>query len=121
MGTIPAVIIHTDNHVETINLPNGYQAIQSVVGGFFEAVTSSTGKTTFWVNEEGKLNSLPMNPVATVLLWELEPSFKGRDFLMGTVLITGGVDEDGETLGVGAEGMSAVERLVERSDIVAWK
>lgn len=121
MGTIPAVIVHTNGQVEMVNLDTGYKAIQSVVGGYFEAVTSSTGETTFWVNEEGKLIGLPMNPAATVLLWELDPSFAGQDFLMGTVLITGGVDDEGETLGVGAEGVAAVERLIGDSEMVAWK
>lgn len=121
MGTIPAVIVHTDGKVEMVNLDTGYKAIQSVVGGTFDVITSSTGETSFWVHDEGKLIGLPMNPAATVLLWEMNKAFMGRDFLSGTVLITGGADDDGETLGVGSEGINAVEELVKESDIVTWK
>lgn len=111
MGTIPAVVVHPDCRIEFVNLESGCKPLQELVGGYIEAVTSDTGDTTFWLNEEGKLIGLPLNAAATALLWELNDAFAGRDFLMGPVVITGGVDDEGATLGIGAEGISAVENL----------
>lgn len=109
MGTIPAVVVHTNGTTEIINLDTGYKAIQGVVGGCFDVVSSETGKTSFWVHDEGKLIGLEPNVVATKILWDLNPAFDGRDYLAGTVLITGGADDEGETLGVGVEGLEAVD------------
>jgi hypothetical protein len=108
MGTIPAVVVHTNGVVEVVNLDNGYKAIQAVVGGYFEMVSSASGDTSFWVHEEGKLIGLEPNIVATKILWALNPAFDHRELLLGPVLLTGGVDDEGETLGVGVEGLNAV-------------
>ena len=110
MGTIPAVIVHTNGLTQVVNLGSGYKAIQAVVGGTFDAITSDSGNTTFWIHDEGKLIGLEPNVIATKILWELNPAFYGRDYLAGTVLITGGADDEGETLGVSVEGLTAVER-----------
>lgn len=109
MGTIPAVIIHPDGNVKIVNLDEGYKAIQEVVGGTFDVIASSTGKTSFWIHDEGKLIGLKPNVMATKILWDLNSDFNGRDYLSGTVLITGGADDEGETLGIGVEGLVSVE------------
>lgn len=110
MGTIPAVIVHTNGLTQVVNLDDGYKAIQAVVGGTFDAITSESGNTTFWIHDEGKIIGMEPNVLATKILWDLEPAFNGRDYLAGTVLITGGADDEGDTLGIGIEGLSAVER-----------
>jgi hypothetical protein len=110
MGTIPAVIVHTSGLTQVVNLDTGYKAIQAVVGGTFDAITSDSGKTTFWIHDEGKIIGLEPNVIATKILWELNPVFHGRDYLAGTVLITGGADDEGDTLGIGSEGLTAVGR-----------
>lgn len=111
MGTIMAVVVHTDGQVDVIDL-EGYKAIQEVVGGTFDVVTSDTGETSFWVHDEGKIIGLEPNHLATKVLWNLNPAFNGRDYLAGTVLITGGADENGETLSISYEGLSAVSLAV---------
>ena len=63
--------------------------MQAYVGGYIEHVASEDGKTDFWFNEEGKLHGLPINPVATELLYELYPAFRGHDLLVGPVIVTG--------------------------------
>lgn len=73
--------------------------LQGVVGGWVQAV-DFTERLTIWVNEEGKLVGLPINPMAT-FLWE---KYYGKtDVICGDVILTGGVDDEGETLGLDEE------------------
>jgi len=60
-----------------------------MVGGYFEHLYSEDRKTDFWMNEDGKFNGSPVNVVATEILYELHPIFRGQDILMGTVILTG--------------------------------
>lgn len=84
------------------NLPTvgQLQRLQALIGGWVEAVSSSDGRVTFWVNEEGKIKGLPVNELATAFWWALCPEAVDVDTLCGTVVITGGFGPDGETLGV---------------------
>ena len=50
-----------------------------------------------WLNEEGKINGLQPNVLAT-LLWN--KMFPNADVIMGDVVITGGADEEGNSLGL---------------------
>ena len=72
-----------------------YDTLSSNVGGWIECVGLEQD-LDLWVNEEGKLNGLPFNPLAT-LLWM--NYFGPTDMIMGNAIITAGVDENGETLG----------------------
>jgi hypothetical protein len=101
--TIAAAIIHVDGLIEMVQIDEGYKAIQKVVGGCFDLVASSTGETSFWIHDEGKLIGLDVNPVATRMLWDLNPLFRDQDILVGTVLVTGGADDEGNTLGLSDE------------------
>jgi hypothetical protein len=75
----------------------GYKTLSDAVGGMIEAVSLPSGMT-LWVNEEGKLNGLPVNRVATELLTrEFGQKF---DTIVGNAIITGGADDEGETLGL---------------------
>ncbi len=70
--------------------------LQEAVGGWVEAVDLSP-TLTMWCNEEGKLIGLPLNSLATDL-WE--ESFGKTDLIKGNVIFTGGVDDEGSTLGL---------------------
>jgi hypothetical protein len=109
MHTIPAVVVHPNGQTDLIHLEDGYKAIQEIVGGTFDVVTSETGKTSFWIHDEGKLIGLTPNFKATKVLWKLNSAFEGRDYLAGTVLITGGANDEGETLGIGDEGLTVLQ------------
>lgn len=72
-----------------------YETLSQGVGGWIECVGLDIN-LDLWVNEEGKLNGLPINPVAT-LLWE---KYLGKtDIIVGDAVITAGSDNEGETLG----------------------
>ena len=105
--TKTAIRITTNNEIIIENIPNDfekaeYEYLKSSVGGYIESVPleSPTDNLTMWCNEEGKLDGLPVNFAATHL-WEL--SYGKTDIIMGDIVITGGADEDGETLGLTKE------------------
>lgn len=94
-----AIIVTTDGDVKTTDfvVGNSYEMIRQGVGGYIECVALNNG-IDMWVNEEGKLDGLPLNLTATVIFGG---NFGlGRDIIMGDVVFTGGVDEEGETLGL---------------------
>jgi hypothetical protein len=43
---------------------------------------------------------LEPNMLGTLLWYHTTPMMRGHDHLVGTVVITGGVDDEGETLGL---------------------
>lgn len=73
--------------------------LQEAVGGWVQAI-DFTPTLTLWCNEEGKLNGLPINPMAT-FLWERYFGF--TDIICGNVIFTGGTGDEGETLGLNEE------------------
>lgn len=50
---------------------DGYQPLSQAVGGMIECVPSSD-KVTIWCNEEGKLQQLNLNAIATGIWSELD-------------------------------------------------
>ena len=63
MATISAVIIDPEGTVRKADVENDLGAFQAVVGGYIEAVCGAVA--TIYINEEGRLQSLPFNPTAT--------------------------------------------------------
>jgi len=86
-----SVIVKINGEVEVKEL-NGLQELQKAVGGYIEAINLPNYGTGF-VNEEGKLNNLPLNVVATVA-YSKSNGFS-HDVLVGDVIFTGDVDEEG--------------------------
>lgn len=71
------------------------EALQSAVGGWVQAIDLEAN-LTMWLNEEGKLIGLPHNTTAQKL-WD-KTFWTGSDFIVGDVVLTGGTDEEGQTL-----------------------
>ena len=97
-----AVVIKTDGTKDIVEFEVGksFDLIQKSVGGYFQVIDLPKAKADLWVNEEGKINNLPQNPIATSL-WVDEYGY--TDIICGNIIITGGVDEMGETLGLSLE------------------
>lgn len=110
MSAFDGVLIHVDGKVETVHISD-FRGIQVAVGGHFDLVCSASYQTSFWVNDEGKLIGLPINPVATAVLWKLNPAFANYDVLCGPVLISGGSDDEGETLSVNSEALETLAAM----------
>ena len=97
-----AIKLNAEGQAEEVQLADEgsqLEQLQSAVGGLVQAI-DFTADLTIWVNEEGKLYGLPINPMAT-FLWE--KYFGLTDFICGDVIFTGGTGEDGETLGLNEE------------------
>lgn len=60
------------------------EELQEAVGGYIEMIT--VGEAYFVLNEEGKLNKLPLNNVATAMALAYDAIWED-DFIGGNVLI----------------------------------
>ncbi|MFT7021367.1 MAG: hypothetical protein ACJA07_000444 [Rhodococcus sp. (in: high G+C Gram-positive bacteria)] len=117
--TIRAAIIQPDGQFTVEDINPEYRAfVGHFGGGYVEALytTSDSGQEiTFWIDEEGKLKGLAPNSEATALLkqWLAHDSRNMRDgdVLVGTAVITGGVDAEGETVGLSEESASEIEEF----------
>ena len=103
MTTLPiqkAVIIRTNGLKEVVEFTNEscYETIKEAVEGWVQCVP--LGELDLWVNEEGKLESLPFNVTATGL-WE--DIYNKTDIIVGNAVFTSGTDDEGNTLGLSDE------------------
>lgn len=88
-------IVRTDNTItwyERDSAPE-YDAINAAVGGWLEGVP--VRDVTAYVNEEGKLNSLPRNEIATALAHR-DKAIYPHDYIAGDMFVAGPLDEEGE-------------------------
>ena len=99
-----AVKITTAGQKEVIEFTNEncYDVLSVAVDGLIEAVTlhDKVGVPDMWVNENGKFSGLDQNPIATALWVDM---YDLTDVIMGDVIITGGADDEGYTLGLTPE------------------
>lgn len=94
---IPTTTDELPHIVETTGLAD----LQKAVEGFVEAVPGED--FTAWVNEEGKITGMPFNPRADRFLHLSIPELSTFDCIVGPVIITGGVDEDGDNTDITPE------------------
>ena len=106
-------VIKVDGAVELHEVSADVESdfLSNAVGGWFQCVPLKSEVNDFylWCNEEGKLDGLPINPVATGL-WII--SYGPTDVICGDVVITGGVDDEGETLGLTDEQIAKLEKIL---------
>jgi hypothetical protein len=105
-----AVVIGFDTDLSVIDLdaPEGaLDILQKAVDGYVQAI-DLTPTMTMWCNEEGKLDGLPNNAIATAIFQE---KFGAVDIIVGNAVITGGVDDEGETIGLTAKQVERLEHL----------
>ena len=100
MATINAVIVDPDGTVRKTEIENALGAFQAVVGGYIEGIFRQN--CTVYVNEEGIMKRLPQNERIRELLQYPYP-------LLGTALIVGPADEDGNDTDVSASIISHYE------------
>ena len=91
MATIQAVIVEPNGTVRKAEIENNLGAFQAVVEGYIEGVFGRVA--TVYVNEEGLLRNLPMNPTATLFVNRILGHLGTR--LFGTALIVGPDDGEG--------------------------
>ena len=84
--------------------------LQGIVEGLIEPIEITQG-LTLWVNEEGKLAGKTPNFVATNFYTR---KYGVVDIVVGTVVFTGGTDEEGETLGLTDETIQLLQQVTDK-------
>ena len=103
--------ISTDNNVEVKEVESiEYETLYEAVNGLIELVTIDED-IDMWVNEEGKVSGLEPNIIASIIWNKIFPNF---DVIMGDVIITGGADEEGNTIGLSDKSIQDVMVLIEQ-------
>ena len=110
---VPADIHENFYYMEVESLED----YQKVVGGYIEGIPiREHPDTTVFINEEGKLQGLPLNKRATEILRQ---SIFSRDAIVGDVLILS-INEDGESVDISSEaGTYCVHCCIRAKAIVA--
>ncbi|ROP38970.1 DUF3846 domain-containing protein [Saccharothrix texasensis] len=79
--------------------PHDLNAYRQIVGGNLEVVTLDRPPVSLYLNEEGKLEGLPVNPRATALAWVHNSALRAAtDVIVGPAFIVGPVDRHGDDL-----------------------
>jgi hypothetical protein len=97
-NTVLGLKVTTDGEIQELKSIS-LQTLQEGVGGWVQAIDLRPD-VTMWINEEGKLEGLPLNTVAQALWNQV---FGQTDYIVGNAVFTGGTDEDGETLPLSRE------------------
>ena len=85
-------------------IPISYEDLVSCVGGYIEGVYLDGA--TAWVNEEGKLQDLSKNYVATDLA-HAHNAIHTDDWIAGNMIIVGNSDDEGEMTSLTTEWLNA--------------
>lgn len=96
-----AVIIKTDGSKEvvTFTIGDSYKMLSNAVEGYIECVRLAED-TDMWCNENGIAERRELNLMASAIY---EETFEMANPILGNVIITGGADEEGDTLGLTEE------------------
>lgn len=94
-----AIIVKSDPSLKIVefNVGKSSTLIKEAVGGLFDCIHLPSLGVDMWINDEGKILKLPMNAVATLMYAQ---EFNTTDYIAGDVIFTGGVDSEGNTLGL---------------------
>lgn len=105
MGTIKVAIIPADHSkpVEFKEIESGLKTYQQIVGGYIERVAlrehGQSVAMDFYCNEDFHSLEEPVFNDRASLLYTL--SFHARGYILGDVVCVGGVDQHGNTKGLG--------------------
>ena len=110
MTTKTALQVTTTGEVTELDLSSdSLNKLQTAGGGWVQAIDLASD-LSMWCNEEGKLNSLPHNPYAQYM-WD-KVFGAHTDYLVGDIVLTGGTDSEGETIGLTQEQVDIMKLTV---------
>jgi hypothetical protein len=89
-----AIAIEANGDVKRVDLPD-YDALNKAVGGYIEAINFGDTGHNCYVNENGIALGLPYNPLATALCFKHNVGLMPGDYIKGTMVVVGPVDDDG--------------------------
>jgi hypothetical protein len=101
MKTVAIIPVLGEMHFEELEKIE-YDFLREAIGGVIESVPLSGLHSNMYLHEEGKLEGLDLNTRATRLAWH-EKAISRSDFIVGDVVLTGGVDDEGEDVGLDPE------------------
>lgn len=108
---LAGITLTTDNKALPMEKTD-YEAVSKAVGGYIEHITLAGKFEGFamYLNEEGKLNGLPMNKAATAI-WEM--CYGQTDVLVGDVVfLSNETDDEGNELPLTDEQVAKVNDLI---------
>jgi len=82
-----ALKITTANTIEAVEI-NGLADYQAAVGGFIESIPLGDDHGMV-INEDGKVEHLPRNPLATLLAFTFRSGIANDDYIVGDAVIIG--------------------------------
>jgi hypothetical protein len=93
------ITVDDEGHYKLSEFDGGLAALQAEVGGWIEPIPT-TENVTIYVNEEGKLLGLPVNRLAmdVWIRYDCYRCVPAGDWIAGSAVVVGGVDDEGETL-----------------------
>lgn len=107
-----AIRITTAGEVTTLDISTEPLAtLQQGVGGLVQAVDLSQ-RLTMWLNEEGKVLGQEHNPYGQFFWDKLYGAH--TDYIVGDIVISGGTDGNGDTLGLTEQQVEWVTYFVNR-------
>jgi hypothetical protein len=107
-----AIRITTAGEATTLDISTEPLAtLQQGVGGLVQAVDLSE-RLTMWLNEEGKVLGQAHNPYGQFFWDKLYGAH--TDYIVGDIVISGGTDADGNTLGLTEQQVEWVMYFVNR-------
>lgn len=109
--TIKALVLpHDDDTAHVRLITPDLRTLQGLVGGMFQVIPLA-GRGDMWLNEEGKLHGLPRNHNADAVLAAVGQELLPGDYIVGTVVLTGTADGEGEATSVSNTVLGIVEGL----------
>ncbi|MFB8776850.1 DUF3846 domain-containing protein [Streptomyces broussonetiae] len=103
---ITAIVLPADlrTPIRTVELDKrDLNAYRGLVGGPLEIITFERPEATLYLNDEGKLEGLPLNQRATLMASVHNSAFRGRDVIVGDAFLVGPADRHGDDLSVPKE------------------
>lgn len=112
---VSAVVVDTDGNVTEVEVGADLRSLQAIVGGPIEGVGPHHEDHGMWhayCNEEGKLERLPFNHVATFIAHRL--GWPSGDVLVGPVVFLGET-KDGEEAALPQVTLDAIRSIMAES------
>lgn len=104
-----ALQVKTSGEVTELDLTSdSLTTLQTAVGGWVQAIDLASD-LSMWCNEEGKLTGLPHNPYAQ-FMWD-KVFGAHTDYIVGDIVLTGGTDSEGETIGLTQEQVDIIKAV----------
>lgn len=108
--TEKAIYISTTGELEEREFGKkySYEFLSGAVEGLIECVYLPSLDMDMWVNEEGKINNLPINETATVIFFR---EFNYLDRICGNVVFTAS-NKNGDTVGLSKKQIEQLKELL---------